>query len=85
MVLLPRAGVKKDVLDMVRRLAIFSALAIVTVVVYVSLDDHPIQQKVRADEKQLAEAIRKKSAQAGQDVDSPKKVLTPEEIESGKW
>jgi len=84
MLLLPQFRIKTGISDR-RHLFSFLMLVVIAAVVYVSLEDHPIQQKVKADEKQLAEAIRKKSAQAGQDVDSPKKVLTPEEIESGKW
>lgn len=68
-----------------RRLFLLLVLATVTTSVYVSLDNNPILRQPNATDKQRAEAIRKKSAQTGQDIDSPKKILTPEEIEAGKW
>ena len=65
-------------------LLIFAAIAI-----YIFLDSFPMPRQAVVqppmDERQSAENTRKQSAVAGQDIDSPKRVLTAEEIESGKW
>lgn len=76
---------KKGVLGSSRYFVLLSALAVATVAIYVSLDDLPAPRQASMNEKQLAEAIRKQSTVAKEDIDSPKKMLTAKEIETGEW
>ena len=63
----------------------FVSLVFVTLIFYFAQDNKvaPTVDDVSLEER--VAAIRKQSAERSQGIEAPKKVLTPEEIESGKW